>query len=566
MRILKNPALIPVAVTLACLLPFINKAFHIDDTLFIWAAKHIQANPLDFYGFTVNWYGFKHPMAEVMKNPPLASYYLALFGGLFEWKEVVLHIAYLIPAVFFALGTFYLAKDLCSNPLLASLASILTPVFLVSSTNVMCDTMMATFWIWAVVFWRQGIKEDKWTKLLLGGLLIAVSTLTKYFGMALLPLLILYTFLEKRKLGTWILFLIIPTIILAGYQWATHMLYGRGLLLDAASYATETKWKHGGQLFSHGLTGLSFTGGCVSTALFYFPFLWRRRAAVGMFILSTFLLTLWAFLFGSADSFSLRSVDQSLRWSFLLQFDVMILGGLSILGFAVIDFLHSKDADSLLLVLWVLGTFIFATFINWTVNGRSVLPMVPAAGILLTRRLERTNPQWKGMKAFLLLIAPALLALLVTHADYSWANAARSASKAIRKIIQTRQNGTVWFQGHWGFQYYMESLGTKPLEANASEGSIGDLIVMPGNNSNPLILQKELLKGIDILQFELDGIGTMTPELGAGFYSDLWGPLPFAIGPVDPDKYFIFYVKEGGLLTVYGQPPVVTKEEANSNP
>ena len=32
-----------VATTLACLAPFVHKAFHIDDPLFIWSAKQIQA-------------------------------------------------------------------------------------------------------------------------------------------------------------------------------------------------------------------------------------------------------------------------------------------------------------------------------------------------------------------------------------------------------------------------------------------------------------------------------------------------------------------------------------------
>ena len=38
-------------LVLVCLLPFINKAVHIDDTLFLRAAQQIQKHPLDFYGF-----------------------------------------------------------------------------------------------------------------------------------------------------------------------------------------------------------------------------------------------------------------------------------------------------------------------------------------------------------------------------------------------------------------------------------------------------------------------------------------------------------------------------------
>ena len=63
-----------VLVTVACLGPFVGKAFHIDDPLFLWTAKQIQARPFDFYGCTVNWYGFEMPMTAATQNPPLAGY------------------------------------------------------------------------------------------------------------------------------------------------------------------------------------------------------------------------------------------------------------------------------------------------------------------------------------------------------------------------------------------------------------------------------------------------------------------------------------------------------------
>src|SRR5688500_14225416 len=80
------------ALTAAALLPFINKAYHIDDPLFLWAAQHITAHPLDFYGFAVNWYGSAMPMSEVMKNPPLTSYYQALIGAVAGWSEPIIHL------------------------------------------------------------------------------------------------------------------------------------------------------------------------------------------------------------------------------------------------------------------------------------------------------------------------------------------------------------------------------------------------------------------------------------------------------------------------------------------
>src|ERR1700751_4571012 len=76
------------AATLACLLPFLGKAFHIDDPLFIWTARHVVSEPLNFYNFNVNWSGREEAMSTAMKNPPLAAYYLALVGTLLGWSEI----------------------------------------------------------------------------------------------------------------------------------------------------------------------------------------------------------------------------------------------------------------------------------------------------------------------------------------------------------------------------------------------------------------------------------------------------------------------------------------------
>jgi hypothetical protein len=39
----------------------------------------------------------------------------------------------------------------------------------------------------------------------------------------------------------------------------------------------------------------------------------------------------------------------------------------------------------------------------------------------------------------------------------------------------------------------------------------------------------------------------MSTHLGAGFYSDLWGPLPFSLGEkLPPDTYFIDIVAKPG--------------------
>ena len=144
------------AATIACLVPFINKAFCVDDPLFLWAAAQIQAHPLDFYGCEVNWYGTVQPLYDVMKNPPLACYYLSAAAALVGTSEPALHAAFLLPAIGAVWGTWFLARSFCRQPVSAALVALVTPALLVSSTNVMCDTLLVCLWTWRLPCGSEG--------------------------------------------------------------------------------------------------------------------------------------------------------------------------------------------------------------------------------------------------------------------------------------------------------------------------------------------------------------------------------------------------------------------------
>src|ERR1700683_5386112 len=63
---MKIPSQVLLSVlVLVCLTPFLGKALHIDDTLFIWAGQQIAGNPGDPFGLPVTWYTTAQPMWEV---------------------------------------------------------------------------------------------------------------------------------------------------------------------------------------------------------------------------------------------------------------------------------------------------------------------------------------------------------------------------------------------------------------------------------------------------------------------------------------------------------------------
>ncbi len=114
-------------------LPFSGRAFSNDDPLFIWTAQHIIQQPLNPYGFEVNWNKNTAAMSDVTQNPPLAAYYMAAAGKIGGWSERTLHLAFLLPTIALVLGAYRLAKRFTGSPGIAAVATFVAPAFLVSS-------------------------------------------------------------------------------------------------------------------------------------------------------------------------------------------------------------------------------------------------------------------------------------------------------------------------------------------------------------------------------------------------------------------------------------------------
>jgi hypothetical protein len=525
--------LILSAATLACLLPFLGKAVHIDDPLFIWTAQHIQTHPLDFYGFNVQWGVTQTPIFEVMQNPPLAAYYMAVVGKLFGWSEIALHFGFLFPAVAAVLGTYFVARGFCSHPFAVALATLGTPGFLLSATTLMCDVSMVALWVWAIFFWMRGLQKNELRSLGLAALLITACGLTKYYGLCLVPLLLVYSAIATRRAGLWLVYLCAPLALLALYQYLTQKMYGRGLLMDAANYATTMRV--GGELPVKLLTALAFTGGCVLIAFTAVPLAWGKRgvlfALAGIAVVALVLL--------SMKKLGDLEVSQA-GHLFVLQMAVFIVGGGAVLVLATADIVRHKDALSVLLLLWIVGTFLFASVVNWTVAGRNILPMIPPVAIVLVRRMEKR--EWAFAHFWWALGISLAVGLIVARADLLLADSARTAAVGISTRLAA-QSKDIAFEGHWGFQYYMEQLGNKPLDREHLNLVPNEMIVIPVNNSVLFQLPAERVEGYARENYPTSKwVAIMGTKLGAGYYSDGWGPAPFIFGQVPLEPYYVFRV------------------------
>jgi hypothetical protein len=530
----RHPLMTIGIVVLLTLGPFLNKAIHIDDTMYIWAAEHILKHPANFYGFNVNWTGETLPMSVEMRNPPTLSYLLAGVMTVFGERETALHTVMMFVAWTAAAGIFQLARLWCERPLLATLIAMSTPTFLVSATTLMCDVPMFAFWIWAIAFWERALNSGKTTDYFFATLLAGLAVLTKYSAITLLPLLPLLGLLRKRRLGWWLLWLLVPLVIIELYELATAKLYGQGLIAAAQGFAAKTRFSDTGGWLNKIIIGLAFFGGCLLPALFFPGRLWKKRE---LFLGGAVVLTAAAVI-----TFA-RGLGCKYGLLFQLQMVVMVASGIHLTLLVLAELWRRHDTISLMLAAWLGSGFIFATTLNWTVSARSFLPLAPVASILIVRAIKqipiaatRTKIHFLGPLGFSFTIS-----LIVATADYSLANSARDAAYALaaRPAVSPEH---LWFQGHWGFQYYYGKTRAQMVDFSQSVLAPADILIMPANNSDLSTPGQNDVETTATLEFPtIAWLSTVNIRTGAGFYG-AGGLLPYVFGPVPVEKYSIYRV------------------------
>ena len=266
-----------VAVLLAAVVgvPFLGKAYHIDDTFVLKVADQVLREPLRPYHADINWGRGANPIAERTKNPPLLSYYLAPFLRLCGRSEVVLHAAMLVFLVMLAAGAGLLGRWFWVDEWWPMAFVMLSPAVVVSS-NVMRDVPAAGLLTLGLALFVLGTDEDRRGLTLAGALLVGLATLTKYSAAAMVPLLVLYPLLRRKWRRA--LYALVPVALLG--LWCLHNWWSQGTphilrLLQQRAAATQGFHRPWEEKL---IAGLVITG----SMLFLLPALvvaWLRRWA-----------------------------------------------------------------------------------------------------------------------------------------------------------------------------------------------------------------------------------------------------------------------------------------------
>jgi hypothetical protein len=521
---------------LALLFTLLNcpKPIHIDDPFYLSYAGQIARHPLDPYDFEMLW--DQTPMPTLRDwTPMVMPYWLALGMRLLGEDPIVCKLWMLPWNLVFVWSVAALLRRFAGSyttPLLW--ATVLSPTFL-PTLNLMIDTPSVALRLAALVLLLRSCDRSSWAMALVAGLLAGLATQTKYTAFVGPPLLLICgQWYGKPRWG--VLACATAAVIFVAWEGGVLLRHGESHFLSALrSYhanlpgSDQSPWLKLAVLFRALFTHLGGVApGLLLCGLASLGLSRRRAVAAALLVASGFVLV------ALVPELNLLAASESGRRLAvnLLVFRSFGIGLCAVL--AVVCFRLGRrtgaDWETWFLFLWlgleVAGYLILTPF----PAARRCMGVVVVSTLIVGRLAVRTcrSPDRAGLiRALALSSIP--LGLLFYGVDLCEALAARKAAEVAAAEIEARQPGaTAWYAGRWGFQYYAEQAGMKPLVFDRSRLRKGDWLAVPNDEHYRQLLQLErepVQPVAEILVDDLIPLRTVPSFYGGRF------PLEHRVGP-----------------------------------
>jgi 4-amino-4-deoxy-L-arabinose transferase-like glycosyltransferase len=442
-----------VILWVAAAIGFAGTAFRVDEPNILAIARQIVVHPADPYGFSINWLGHLEPAAKILANPPLVPYWLALWGGAFEWQEVPLHLSMLPFGIVALCAMASLARRWGLSPGLAAALLLASPGFFVGSQVVMPDVAMLSMLLLTMAAALKWLDDGTNGALATMIAAAAVTPLLKYNGVIVVPLLVILAIAHARKREGFVVAALAPVAALAGWALLSKAMYGQS---HFGASAQLQKINGFGDVMTGALAVIGLGVLPLPLALFPRAAAIRRSWDLGLssaVAVISFLaaLTVLAYPVISALLFAL-AYTIAVRFLFF-----SLVSGVGAIA--------ARDWRTLFLVTWIAATCALQTRLMFT-SVRYLLPLLPAAILLLMPRSRvAAKVGERSRTAFATMAASLVLVFGVALGDAETANVARSVVRDVVRPAAARTHGRLLFAGHWGFQWYMEQLGGVAIEA-----------------------------------------------------------------------------------------------------
>ncbi len=457
----------------------VTKAVHIDDTAYLEIARAIRHDPWHAMRAELNWVHESEPIHAV-NQPHLFFYFLTLSMSLFGDNEVAFHLVEsaftLLALVFFYLLAKRFGNDSARRALFLSALFVLGPALL-PAQNVMCDVPMLACWLgflWALLTPRRGSADAAASAYpLLAAGFVAAACLIKYTSLVLLPVLVLDLVWRGERRRLWVA--LVPVLALGAWSLFNYFDYGGVHLLGREGAPRD------GEALLRRTIAFFVCLGAVSP---FSPLLLRRLPSLGLGVLALALIAAAALLLRTNGWGEKPAWWPVLRAGFLANGVVVFLGCLTLLVGELwhAGFRPGKETHvAAVLTAWLVGTAAFIIVLAPFLAVRHILPVVPVALLLLARPC--TNDAGVATRAAVL-AASLGLGVALAMSDWLLADVYRRAPERLRsKLALERDEGnsepTIWYVGHWGWQWYAEHAGFRRYDPGRSEMRDGDYLIIP---------------------------------------------------------------------------------------
>lgn len=555
MKDIKQVAIIIIFI-LALALPLLNKAYYIDDTAFLYIANQIEKDPLRPYSFHIEW-GSTSGSASYLRDTPLIPYYVALISKLFGRSEIVLHFSFLIFPIMAGISFYFISKKFVKFPLAATLIMLATPTFLANSQNLMLDVPALSLFLLAAALYINGVDKENNPNLFFGSIAAGFAYLAKPNAIVIIPLLMLYCFLNKKS--KYMVYMLVPVVFIILFAVHNYFFEDRILIADYLPFLINNKGSNFDKAPAYFFSNLSYIGGATIFTLFLvYPFILRKR---NLIILSfSALLSTLASIF--LYNFSSHFVSGRYTISQIVLFFAFILSSTFFIMIVIVEnykgiklalqniFCLKKinyDVDNFFIISWFMGVFILNSFISGGAVRYNTLflpPLVLSYFVTLKKYADQLRINLSRLLLIALLLT-VLTGIIVAYADYDYANSYRDFALNVPQKYKT-ENNAIWFTGSDGFQYYMETKGYKIIPRNGNPYKKGDIIIK-AMLPNPRKISQELANRIKLIEtVTYDGkipVRTQNPQAHAGFYTYGAGFLPYSFSGSKLETFEIYYVQ-----------------------
>ena len=523
------PALLLASIVLV---PFLGKPFTMDDTVFLFEARHALTDPLHPTAFEMPWNGAVGRVSSMVPTGPGMAW-LLVPAVLSSHPEVVAHLLQLAMLWLAIVATVALALRLGVPSRWSSAAGLLVglaPAVLGMAGTAMPDVpamALGTAGIQQLVAWREDrrVRQAVLAAILLG---LAPLVRTHAVGLWVVGVLLLAGDVlasrrfHARPLERWIPLVAAPFLTAAITLLARDPAPMAGSISAAAAHFSDAR-----NIGTNLLAFLASWALALPLALPWAAVHWRRVLGSPL-----------PLVLSMAAAAALVRFTHPVNTPWF----VAPIAGLSaaVITDVFADGWRRRDSTRIVLGLWLLLPLPAIAYAH--LPAKLLLACAPAAAILVVQALSSTPALGRPVLAATVL-ASCLLGVAILSADAVFAGLGRDAARTFI-APEVARGRRVYFTGSWGFHWYAAEAGAVFFPVQPPFPRNGDLVVAC-RNCEPHLLPDEMRALVPVRRVVHADPGgrVMDPASGSGFFSNRWGYLPWSWGSGVHDAFDVYVVQ-----------------------